>query len=73
MGYEFLIWCHGRGHHRPDGITDKERGCESHFPKPQLETRSGEELATSVIGFGDAIQNPRRKPIFGVVGLMYKR
>jgi hypothetical protein len=46
MGYEFMICRHGRGFHRPDGITDKERGCESQFPKPHWETRSGEELAT---------------------------
>jgi hypothetical protein len=28
---------------------------------------------TSRCGSGGAIPNPRRKPIFGVVGLMYKR
>jgi hypothetical protein len=72
--------CHGRVHHRPDRIADKERSSYSQFPNPHWESWSGEELATSAVGAptsrcgsGGAIPNPRRKPIFGVVGLMYKR
>ena len=60
--------------------SDKERSSYSQFPKPHWESWSGEDLATSAVGVptsrcgsGNAIANPCRKPIFGVVGLMYKR